>query len=205
MNTAFRVAIGAALACALGLVARQVFAPERHATGATTGLGGPNEIARITTPPPSARQHPEAEVVPPARRCLALAEQDPLAAMEMALARDLCAEDPGLLPALLIRWAERDFAAAHEWTFRQEPGDWRDHQLARLAYLLAQTDPPAAARLVLGEIPPGPRHEEAVLSVLHQWALRAPAQARVWADGLATDTLRRRATAELAALARADG
>ena len=143
---------------------------------------------------PDAPASPDASL---ARRCLILAERDPLAAVEMALDQNLCAADPGLFASLLLQWARQDFTAAHEWTLRQESGDWRDDQLARLGYLLAQSDPAAAARVVTRDIPPGPRQDEAVLSVLHQWVVRAPDQARAWADTFAEGPLRRRAAAEL--------
>ena len=134
------------------------------------------------------------------RECLALAEHDPLAAMDMALAENLCATDPGLLTSLLVQWAARDFAAAHDWIRQQEAGGWRDDLLARLAYLRAQTDPLAAARIVVSDIAPGPRRDEAVISPLHQWALRDPESAAAWAGAMPDGPLRERALAEIRGL-----
>ena len=209
MNATSRFSIGAALACALGLAARQALTPDPLAAPVATAPARPGGAAPASIPHPASQEARAAaraaDDIPPARRCLALADRDPLAAMEMALAHDLCAADPGLLASLLLRWAAQDFTAAHEWTLRQESGDWRDEQLARLGYLLAQSDPAAAARVVTRDIPPGPRQDEAVLSVLHQWTLRAPGQARAWADTFSQGPLHRRIDAELEGLEKTRG
>lgn len=134
-----------------------------------------------------------------ARRCLALAETAPLAAMEMAITENLCTEDAGLLTSLLSQWAKRDFDGAYAWTKTQEPGPWRDNQLAHLAYLCALTDPVAATRIVATDISPGPARDEAVISVVHQWALRAPEAASTWVRSIPDGPLRQRADNELTA------
>jgi hypothetical protein len=38
------------------------------------------------------------------------------------------------------------------------------------AYVMSQTDPASAANLVINQIPPGPSQNEAVMTVLNQWA-----------------------------------
>ena len=134
------------------------------------------------------------------RRCLALAEQDPLAAMELALKNNLTADDPGLLTSLIMQWASRDFDAAYAWTKTQEAGAWRDNIRAHLAYLRVQADPLAAARLVVADISPGPARDEAMISVLHQWALRDPETAKAWVDSFRDDILKARALAEIQGL-----
>lgn len=205
MHPASRFAVGAAVACALCLFAREALAPAHPTVPLASATGASARVARDSCPHPypNTRELPAVPDAPAspdaslARRCLILAERDPLAAVEMALDQNLCAADPGLFASLLLQWARQDFTAAHEWTLRQESGDWRDDQLARLGYLLAQSDPAAAARVVTRDIPPGPRQDEAVLSVLHQWVVRAPDQARAWADTFAEGPLRRRAAAEL--------
>lgn len=166
-------------------------------------------------PPSTATDHPVAPLVsspaPSAdvaispriqleRRCLALAEQDPLAAMELALKNNLTADDPGLLTSLIMQWASRDFDAAYAWTKTQETGTWRDGMLAHIAYLRAQTDPLAAARLVVADISPGPARDEATISVLHQWGLRDPEAAKAWAESFTDDKLKNRALAEIQGL-----
>ena len=135
------------------------------------------------------------------RQCLALAERDPLAAMEMAAANQLHEIDPGLGASLMAQWAKQDFARAYAWTKAQEPGAWRDDMLARLAFLRAQTDPFAAADLVATDMSGGRIRDEAVISVIHQWAMRDPRSAGRWAQSLPDPSLRERASNEIAALA----
>ena len=72
----------------------------------------------------------------------------------------------------MAQWAAKDFARAYEWTKTQEPSAWGDGILARLAFVRAQTDPIAAADLVATDMPVGRARDEAVFSVIHQWALR---------------------------------
>jgi hypothetical protein len=120
--------------------------------------------------------------------------------MELALKNNLTADDPGLLTNLIMQWASRDFDAACAWTKKQKPDTWRDGILAHLAYLRAQTDSLAAARLVVADISPGPARDEAIISVLHQWGLRDPEAAKAWADTFQDDKLKTRALAEIQGL-----
>jgi hypothetical protein len=120
--------------------------------------------------------------------------------MEMALANQLQDVDPGLLASLVNQWAIHDFDGAHAWIKTQETGVWRNDMLARLAYLRAQTDPLAATRLAVADISPGPARDEAMISVLHQWALRDSETARAWADSFRDDGLKTRALAEIQGL-----
>lgn len=147
-----------------------------------------------TTTPALGHENPR---LLPIRRCLELADTDVLAAIESALAQNLCADDPGLLPSLLGRWAREDFTGAHAWLRAQEPAAWRDDLLARLAFFQAQNDPLAAARLVLADIRPGPARDEAIISVVHQWARRDAEAARLWAKSLPDAPLSLRAMQEI--------
>ena len=194
MRPAHHVALGVVLVCALGLVAHRVASPRPLASLATR-------------PPASIPAHAPARPVESAdhglllaRRCLALAERDPLAAMEMALANQLQKVDSGLLTSLIGQWAIHDFDGAHVWIKTQEAGDWRNDMLARLAFIRAQTDPLAAARLAVVEISSGRARDEAMISVLHQWALRDPEMAKAWADSFQDDILKTRALAEIQGL-----
>ncbi len=190
------------LLCALiawGTIARRPASPadadSLHPAQATRDSAAtPTPAADIAVPP---RLQLE-------RQCLALSETDPLAAMELAPKNNLTADDPGLLPSLVMQWASRDFDAACDWTKTQEAGPWRDNMLAHLAYLRSQTDPLAAARLVVTDIPPSPARDEAIISVVHQWALRDTEAAGLWAGSFDDEALRRRASAEVAALASSD-
>ena len=203
MRPAHPVALGVILACALGLVAHRIAAPRP--------LASPAAPSTASIPVASARPVESAAPLLSsdkgadhglllARRCLALAERDPLAAMEMALANHLQDVDSGLLTSLISQWAIHDFDGAHAWIKTQETGDWRNDLLGRLAYMRAQTDPLAAARLAVAEISPGPARDEAMISVLHQWALRDPEAAKAWADSFQDDRLKTRALAEIQGL-----
>ena len=201
MRPAHLVALGVVLACALGLVAHRVAAPRPLVSPAapkiaSTPAHAPASPVESAAPLSSSGKAADRGLLL-ARRCLALAERDPLAAMEMALAHQLQKVDSGLLTSLIGQWAKQDFDGAHAWIKTQEAGDWRNDMLARLAYMRAQTDPLAAARLAVAEISPGPARDEAVISVLHQWALRDPETAKAWADSFQDDRLKIRALAEI--------
>ncbi|MBW8781888.1 MAG: hypothetical protein JF599_08375 [Verrucomicrobia bacterium] len=201
-----------ALLCAIALAAsmlavRQLLAPRPAVPPADTTparhapLTSSNQPLHPNTPPAttpaSADQNLLAE-----RRCLALAERDPIEALEFALDHHLLETQPGLLENLTGQWASHDFKAAHEWLGKQEPSDWRDQLMARVAYVRSQSDPAAAAQIVSKEITPGPRQNEAAISVLHQWARRDAAAAATWVAAFPPGDLRTRAQAEIEGLRR---
>ena len=201
MRPAHHVAVGVVLACALGLVAHRVAAP--HPLASPAALSSTSIPAHAPARPVESAaplSSPDKGIDPSlllARRCLALAERDPLAAMEMALANHLQKVDSGLLTSLVTQWAIHDFDGAHAWIKTQEIGAWRNDMVARLAYMRAQTDPLAAARLAVADISLGRARDEAMISVLHQWALRDPEAAKAWADSFPNDILKNRALAEI--------
>jgi hypothetical protein len=206
-QTRFPILLGSLLVLLCALLAWGIFGrrpsslppadpnPRTEATGHAA-------VPLVSSPAPSA----DVSVSPRLqleRRCLALAEQDPLAAMELALKNNLTADDPGLLTSLIMQWASRDFDAAYDWTKTQEAGAWRDNTLAHVSYFRAKTDPVAAARIVVTDIQAGRARDEAIISVVHQWALQDAEAAGLWAQSLADETLRQRASAEVAGLAAA--
>ncbi|WP_338287340.1 hypothetical protein [Luteolibacter sp. LG18] len=134
--------------------------------------------------------------------CYAVAERDPRVAIERAVAHH--ADEAGgdsLLENLAMQWAAREPEAVVEWGRDQPPGLWRDRILARASFVVAKSDPMAAAGLVAG-LEPGPLQGEAAMAVLHQWGLRDPAAAGRWADGFTDAGLRARARDELENLSR---
>lgn len=191
MRPAHRIALGAVFACMLGLAAHRFTSPASAATTARASAS----VAQLSSP----EKTPDDRLLL-TRRCLALSERDPLAAMDMAVAKNLTDADPGLLASLVNQWAIKDFDGACKWIKTQESGAWRDDMLARLACLRAQTDPLDAARLVTAEILPNPARDEALISVLHQWALQDPETAEIWAGSFSDDKLKSRALAELHSL-----
>ena len=134
--------------------------------------------------------------------CLQVCEDDPAEAVR-ALQRHIAGDRPhGGLEALAERWARKDFTAARGWAFSQPEGDQRDRIIARLAFHQAQDSPREAATLVANEIPEGGTQTEAVMTVLHQWAMLDPAAAAEWAGLFPEGELRTRAVHELEGMAR---
>lgn len=129
--------------------------------------------------------------------CLTLAQHEPRQAVQAAIDTGLCDTDAGLLENLTAQWATSDFAAAHAWVRQQEASDWRDDLVARVAFAGSQSEPADAARLVVGEMAPGPKQNEAAISVLHQWALRDLDAAAAWANTFPNGNLRTRALSEI--------
>jgi hypothetical protein len=105
------------------------------------------------------------------------------------------------LEALTQRWAERDFPAARDWALSRNAGAPRDQLIARLAYVQSQTAPFDAATLVVENVPEGRTQTEAVIAVLHQWALRDLAAAEKWVEQFPESELRTRAVNELSGIA----
>ncbi|TLD68628.1 hypothetical protein FEM03_21540 [Phragmitibacter flavus] len=129
--------------------------------------------------------------------CLAVAEKNPSKAIALALAPGLDEhDDGGLLEYLTMQWCEKEVATALEWVLEQAPGEWRDRLLARASFVLSKSDPAAAAQLVSG-LEPGNLQKEAVMAVLHQWALKDSKAALQWAAAFPEPTLRERAFAEI--------
>lgn len=132
--------------------------------------------------------------------CLAVAEEDPRRAVTLALAHD-ADQDGGavLLECLTMQWCEKDPGSAVEWAHEQPQGEWRDRLLARISAVLSKSDPAAAGQLVSG-LEPGELQDEAVMAVLHQWALQDSDAALQWAETFSEPVLRERALVEIANL-----
>ena len=132
--------------------------------------------------------------------CRAVAEKDSRGAVVLALAHGADEDDTGgLLECLAMQWCEKETEGAVEWAREQPPGEWRDRLLARASFVLSKSDPAAAAHLVSG-LEPGTLQDEAVMAVLHQWALQDSAAALQWAEAFSEPGLRDRALAEISNL-----
>ena len=211
MRNSSRVLSASVLAALFLLLwtARRARVPDRGQVPATVAPASSGPLVASLPPQPPPAPAP-ADGKPPAsasadrleleRRCLHLAETDPLAAMELAIAQKLTADDPGLLNALILRWAGQDFSGAIEWARAQPHDAARDDILARLAYLHSARNPAAAAEIAANEIA-GPRaRAEAILSVVHQWAGQNASAALAWSARLADEDLRRRVLDDIAAV-----
>jgi hypothetical protein len=131
--------------------------------------------------------------------CIAFAEISGKCDQALELAIQHGAEEggDGLLENLAMQWAARETKAPLEWVRQQPAGEWRDRLMARVAFVLAKSDPFNAACHVAEEMEPGPMQHEAVISVLHQWAKTDFAAASDWAGNLPTGPLQERAMNEL--------
>jgi len=132
--------------------------------------------------------------------CLDWAEFDPADALRMTRTLGLDRPEHAVLEDIVQKWATTDFQAALAWTGREPVGEVRDRLLTRLVFIRSQTEPNEAAVLAVMRISPGPTQVEAIISVLHQWALRDLAPARTWAEQLPAE-IRERALTELANVA----
>lgn len=135
-----------------------------------------------------------------------MAENDPKRAFDEAEARrfnDRNPESQMVLANLLRLWAGRDAGSAQQWALALEAGEARDRYVQSLVLVQAKSDSAAAMNLALDEIRDGPAQDEAVMSVLHQWAQRDPSGANAWVTQLdPQDPLRSRARTELDNLVR---
>lgn len=121
-------------------------------------------------------------------------------ALELAIQHGAEEGGDGLLENLTMQWAARETPAALEWARHQPAGEWRDRLMARVVFVLAKSDPFNAACHVAEEMEPGPMQNEAIISVLHQWAMSDFTAASDWAGTLPTGMLHDRAMNELAGL-----
>lgn len=133
--------------------------------------------------------------------CFQVAQSDARSAVEIAERHGLETVQGEVRENLVQQWSEQDATGAAAWISEQPAGEGRDKMVGRLAYVQSQTEPAAAANLVVEQMPTGPIQDEAVISVLHQWALRDPVAAADWVNRFPAGALRDRAQAELRGLA----
>jgi hypothetical protein len=98
---------------------------------------------------------------------------------------------------LTQKWAAKNLSAALEWVEQVPEGGMRDSLLLRIALVQAETAPAEAACLVVGQIPPGPRQTEAVISIVHRWGLQGFDGAVAWVNRFPDGELKTRAQREL--------
>lgn len=132
--------------------------------------------------------------------CAQVAETDPARAVE--LAERYGGNCTNLLENLVFQWSERNEPEARAYALAKPAGEERDRLLARVALSRAKTEPAEAAKFVVAEMSPGDTQNEAVMSVLHQWALREPNQALAWVQLFPESDLRSRALTEVQNLLR---
>jgi hypothetical protein len=133
--------------------------------------------------------------------CMQVAQSDAREAITIAERHGLDAGSGAVTENLVHQWAAQDFPAAAAWIKSRPAGERREQMVMRLAVVQSATEPAAAARLVVDEIPEGHVQTEAVISVIYQWARRDMAGAREWVGLFPESELRTRAETELSNIA----
>ncbi len=129
--------------------------------------------------------------------CYGLAETAPADAVQLAVTLQLEERPGAAVENLVMQWAMSDTAAAFEWAQNQPAGERREAALARVAFVMAESDPASAARLVAEELKSDAAQAEAAIMVLHRWALRDLEAAANWVRQFPEGAVRNRAVAEL--------
>jgi hypothetical protein len=184
--------------------------PERLAAPSSVVLPDPDEIRQWTRERPNealawlqnAASGPQRDAVVEIA-CALVAETDPVKAV--ALAERYAGGCSNLLENLVLQWSDRNEADARAYALSQPAGDERDRLLSRVALTHSKANPAEAAKLVVDEMAPGEVQNEAVMTVLHQWALRDPSQAQAWVKLFPEGDLKIRAVKEIENLSRQPG
>ena len=126
--------------------------------------------------------------------CFGLAQKDPARAVTVA---QTLQEPEAVMENLVQQWSGNDLPSALAWVNNQPAGNQRDQMTQRVALIWAQSDPVDAANLVLNQIPPGPAQDEAIMTVLNQWANKDVKSAALWVQNFPDTSLGERALAEV--------
>ena len=129
--------------------------------------------------------------------CSGMAQTDPADAVELAQELQLDKQPGAVMGDLVQQWAGNDLESSLAWVESQPAGGQRDELTTRVAYVMSGNDPSNAARLVMSEMSPGPARDEAIMTVLHQWANQNFVAAANWAQGAVGGPLQGRALNEL--------
>lgn len=104
---------------------------------------------------------------------------------------------PAALGNFVQLWSAVDLRSAYQWVYQIPAGHVRNALMVRVAFVGAEIVPSEAASLVVEELPPGAIQDEAIMMVLHQWALQDPDSAAAWVNLFPDDQFRDRASNEL--------
>jgi hypothetical protein len=129
--------------------------------------------------------------------CFGLAQADPAEAVNLAGELHLDQTPGAIMEDLVQQWAAADLTSSLTWAANQPAGAARDQYTTRVAFILSQTAPSDAAALVMKQIPSGPAQDEAIMTVLHQWANQNIVAAATWANQLPGTALQERVVSEL--------
>jgi hypothetical protein len=113
--------------------------------------------------------------------CFQVAQTDPKLAIQTLEQQGLDGDRRQImLGNLAQQWAAQDLPQAVNWASNYPPGKNRDNLFMHIALAKSQTAPVEAANMVAKQISPGPIQEEAVISVLQQWAAQDIDAAAGW-------------------------
>lgn len=129
--------------------------------------------------------------------CTQMSESDPRVALEALIDADDGQSSMALIENVAGRWASEDFDTARHWAEIQDDGPVRDRLIQRIAFARVGDDPVAAATLVATQIPPGAEQEEAIIAILHQWAIQDVTAAEEWVHAFPAGPVRDRAIREI--------
>jgi hypothetical protein len=127
---------------------------------------------------------------------IGMSQADPAYALVMAKQYGVV-DNGGLYENMVALWAGRDAAGAFDWVDTLPDGPEKDAMMERVAFAASKTSPADAALLATSEISDGPIRDDAVLAVLHQWAMRDLSAASSWVAQFPQGQLRDRAEAQL--------
>lgn len=120
------------------------------------------------------------------------AETDPASAVAAAeKVRILGPTRTDVMRNLVSQWAGQDLASSLSWVKARPVDDQRSQLIGQVAIRLAETSPVEAIALVQEDIAPGNRQREAILAVLHQWAIHDLPAAKAWASHFPADEVMR--------------
>ena len=132
--------------------------------------------------------------------CFQIAQTDSKRAV--VLAEQFNLNKDVVLNNLAQQWAGKDLTTAYNWIVAQPAGDQRDALATGMTFIWSQTEPANAAQFVTQQMSPGSAQDEAVMMVLHQWALVDPTGASTWVQQFPESPLRNRALNELSGIAK---
>lgn len=129
--------------------------------------------------------------------CLGLAETRPDKAVQEAMSLQLNERSASVVENLVQQWGAADAPAALAWAEALSPGPEQNQFVMQITFALSKIDPVDAAQVAMQQIPSGATQDEAVMSVLNQWANQDLVAAANWVKIFPAGPLQNRAIDEL--------
>ena len=131
--------------------------------------------------------------------CQQIARTDPVSAIAAAERTGVVRDNPDFIPYLVEVWADKDAPSALSWVRAQPEGEIRNEYMSKVVFKMAQgAKYDSAVKLALDEIPAGVQQDDALITIVNQWAQKDLESATVWVETFSiANPLRGRAFAEL--------